>query len=63
MARRIVQMLVTVATDTDCLAADAQEEIEGLLAPSWPSVIVELVGSRVHGHTRSPVATTEMGER
>jgi hypothetical protein len=60
MAKRIVQMLVTCAVETD-LTRDAQEEIEGLLATSWPSVIVELVGSRVHGHTGS--ATSETGEK
>lgn len=63
MARRIVQMLVTVGADTDCRADDVQEEIEGLLAASWPSVIVEPVGSRVRSRAGSPVTASETGEK
>lgn len=63
MDKRIVQMLVTVAVDTDRLAADAQEEIESRLAALWPSVIVEPVGSRVRSRAASPAATSETEEK
>ena len=63
MGKRIVQMLVTVAVDTDCRAADAQEEIEGLLAASWPSVIVEPVGSRVRSRAAGPATASDTEEK
>ena len=54
MAQRIVQLLVTMAVDTDRTRAEVRDEAAGALAVVADEVLVELVGSGQRTGGRDP---------